>query len=151
MVDSDWLPMARTINGLTINTGILSSWIRYQSEKQHPGLVDSSARWTRHLLVNLDFAERTLGAVKAAIELAAGYASVLQVGYSDDQITLVDKTTPTGNDHFKVSAINDAIGLSPIGMILGILGEEVPVEDNPDTEDLNEFSAGDTILGAPLF
>ncbi len=67
-----------------------------------------------------------------------------------DQIRIQDKTTQSGDHRFKIEAIADDNGISPVGSTLGILGIVNPVSDNPNTPQ-NESNNGDILLGTSLF
>ncbi|WP_372894369.1 LEPR-XLL domain-containing protein, partial [Stieleria sp.] len=145
----------RHINGLTIKSGT-SSFLGF-TNGQLGDLNDLAfvLQDGTEFFVNLDFSE-TLSDIKDKIEAKAGGPSVLEVSFVDDMVQIVDKsmddepadTDPTSN--LKIMAVSDANGVSPIGTILGILGEQKPVEDNPDTTDV-ETDRGNTVLGEHLF
>ncbi|MEQ1826133.1 MAG: hypothetical protein ABL921_09305, partial [Pirellula sp.] len=140
---------SKAINGLTINAGT-SAFLGFTTGQvsSDPDLSISLRNGTT-LSVNLDFSE-TLGDIKSKIEAAAGGPTVLEVTFVDDKIKLQDKTTQIGSNQFKIVAVADDNGISPVGSTLGILGTVVAVTDNPNTT-VNETNNGDILIGTSLF
>ncbi|MEO1615268.1 MAG: hypothetical protein AAFV88_05425, partial [Planctomycetota bacterium] len=102
------------------------------------------------VFVNLDFAE-TIGDVRDKIVLAgttAGFVERLQVRYEGDRILIRDTTVPTGNNVFRITALNGVAGLSGIGATLRILKSAA---DDVSTDGVDERFLGGEVSGDPIF
>ncbi len=148
------LANASKINGLTISTGT-SLFLGFTAAQSSgaiasPNVPDLTVKLRNGntFNVNLDFSE-TLGDIKSRIETAAGGASVLEVTFVEDRVQLKDKTTLVGTNKFRVSAVGDNNGVSPIGSLLGIVQEAITANDDPNTP-ANDAKDGTIIDGGAL-
>ncbi len=140
---------AKSINGLTVSSGTAPFLGFTIGQVSSDADLSIKLRNGNTFNVNLDMSE-TLGDIKSKIEAAVGGPTILEVTFIEDRIKLQDKTTQVGNHRFKVTAVGDNNGISPVGSQLGILTEVVPVADNPATPQ-SELNNGDILIGTPLF
>ena len=91
--------------------------------------------------VSLDGAE-TLGDVQSKIHGAVG-ATNIAVTFVDDQIQLVDLTTPVNNGRMRIEAASDDLGTSAAGGALGILGQALAEDDSETPQDDRTTIRGD--------
>ncbi|MEZ6133641.1 MAG: Ig-like domain-containing protein [Pirellulaceae bacterium] len=121
------------INQLTISTpafGFIGAEVSDQVD-----LVITLVDGTTHGIV-LDGAE-TLGDIKQRIEIVDGAPTGLVVSFVGDQIEITDASTQINENRLVIVAAGNALGTSPAGAGLGILGTTAP-SDDAETVGFNE-------------